>query len=386
MYESLTNSLFRWIRDWDIELDHKNRQIALTLDNFTGHKILYQPKNITLVYFEPGLTSHIQPLDAGIIRCFKAHYRRQFCVRAIQQDDAEEDDIYKINLLDAMTMAKRAWENVSPATIKNCWDHTDIQRPRLPKITLRRPRPQMPTNLAAGWDIVVRFATDMWSIPHVHTLLHERLGDRYIASEWNEPLDVISGAEGDVDAALAAVHAWRNRWAPDSAPDLPDSASDLPDSASDLCEMATMAIPDEHQEVEVELLDLVAQLKVRRRINGEPLTLEELLDPSEEREIGQCLDVAHGGDMEIVSMVRAKARGEIEEIVDSDSDEDDPKVVPPSLKEMIAACRMLEENVLLVCNGALDTVEAVRQFRGHLQKLSREGEKQTTLDMFLTHK
>ena len=147
-----------------------------------------------------------------------------------------------------------------------------------------------------------------------------------------------------------------------------------------------MVISDEHQEVEVELLDLVAQLKVQRHINGEPLTLEELLDPSEEWEIGQCLGVAHGGDMEIMLMVQVKARGEIEEIVNSDSDSDDPKVVPPSLKEMIAACQMLEENVLLVCNGMLDTVEAMHQFQGHLQKLSREGEKQTTLNMFLTHK
>ena len=55
-----------------------------------------------------------------------------------------------------------------------------------------------------------------------------------------------------------------------------------------------MTIPDEHHEVEVELLDLVAQLKVWRHITGEPLTHEELLDPSEEWEIGQCLDVVHG--------------------------------------------------------------------------------------------
>jgi hypothetical protein len=63
-----------------------------------------------------------------------------------------------------------------------------------------------------------------------------------------------------------------------------------------------------------------------------------------------------------------------------------PMVVPPSLKEMIAACRMLEENGLLVCTNALDIVEAVRRFRGHLQKMSREGEKQITLDRFLIHK
>ena len=60
--------------EWDIELQLKNHQITLTLDNFMGHTIQYQPKNITLIYFKPGLTLHIQPLNVGIICCFKAHY------------------------------------------------------------------------------------------------------------------------------------------------------------------------------------------------------------------------------------------------------------------------------------------------------------------------
>ena len=211
MYDtSLTELLFRWIKEWDIELECKGCQIALTLDNFSGHKIPYQPKRITFIYFEPGLISHIQPLDAGIICCFKAHYQCQFCLWAIEQDDAEEEDIYKIDLLDAMTMAKRAWDRVSPITIKNCWNHTDIQRPRLPIITLRPPRPPMPANLAAGWDMVVQFATNAWSIPQVHSFLQECLGNQYIASEWAGPLDSVSGAEGDTKAALAAVDTWRN--------------------------------------------------------------------------------------------------------------------------------------------------------------------------------
>ena len=206
-------------------------------------------------------------------------------------------------------MAKRAWDSVSPTTIKNCWNHTDIQQPQLPIITLRPPRPLMPANLTAGWDIVVQFATNSWSIPQAHSFLQECLGNQYIASKWNEPLDSASGAEGDTNAALAAVNAWRDKW--------------VPDSASDFCEAAT--IPDEHNEVEEELLDLVAQLKEQRRITGQPFTLEELLDPIEEREIGQYLNVGVDGDMEIVSIVQAKARGDIEEI-DSDSEDDSPKV------------------------------------------------------------
>ena len=79
------------------------------------------------------------------------------------------------------------------------------------------------------------------------------------------------------------------------------------------------------------------------------------------------------------------ASGDIEEI-DSDSDDDEPEVVPPSLKQMIEACRILEENGLLVCTDALNFIEAAHRFRGHLQKMSREGTKQTTIDMFFNYK
>ena len=69
--------------------------------------------------------------------------------------------------------------------------------------------------------------------------------------------------------------------------------------------------------------------------------------------------------------------------IGSDSDDDEPEAVLPSLKEMIEVCRKLEGDCLLVCKeGALDYVEAVHQFRGHLQKMSGNSAKQTTLEMF----
>src|SRR5258708_931033 len=84
------------------------------------------------------------------------------------------------------------------------WD-IELQQPQLPTITLRCPCPSIPATLAVGWDIVVQFATNSWSIPEAHSALQEHLGDQYIASEWNGPLDCALGAEGDVGAALAAL-------------------------------------------------------------------------------------------------------------------------------------------------------------------------------------
>ena len=95
----------------------------------------------------------------------------------------------------------------------------------------------MPASLAAGWDIVVQFTMNPWSIPEAHSCLQEHLGNQYIPSEWNEPLDSILEAEGDTEAALAAIHAWCNKWATDSSSNLCEQAM-TPDDCSEVEELA----------------------------------------------------------------------------------------------------------------------------------------------------
>ena len=105
----------------------EDHEICLFIDNFSGHKIAYEPQNILLEFFEPNLTLFVQPLDAGIIWCFKANYWKCFSRHAIDLDEAGECNIYKINILKGMLMARDAWADVTQATIEHCWDHTKIQ-------------------------------------------------------------------------------------------------------------------------------------------------------------------------------------------------------------------------------------------------------------------
>jgi len=286
----LLNDSYRWIKHWDIELGMENRHIALTLDNFSGHDISYQPKFITLIHFQPGLTPFVQPLDAGIIRCFKAHYRREYCLRAIERDDAEEEDIYKIDLLEAMLMAKDAWKEISSMTIKNCWDHTRIQRAPLPPVILRRNTSSMtpiPTALSLGWDIVVQFASEQWTLPEVHERLAERLGDKYVPGDWNKPLDAVLGAEDNLDEALSALECLRG-----------ELDVDLPDKSD------KYAMTEQRIDLENELQGLIDELKKRRRITGEPLGIDEFLDPKEEQKVGETSYEFEGGcyDMALLSI------------------------------------------------------------------------------------
>ena len=64
----------RWIRELDVKMCLSNQHICLLIDNFSGHFIDFEPHDIRLEYFRPNLTSHVQPLDAGIIHCFKGYY------------------------------------------------------------------------------------------------------------------------------------------------------------------------------------------------------------------------------------------------------------------------------------------------------------------------
>ncbi|KIK12048.1 hypothetical protein PISMIDRAFT_76713, partial [Pisolithus microcarpus 441] len=83
--------------------------------------------NVHVEFFEPNMTSFVQPCDAGVIQCFKATYWCNFCSHTLDPDDAGECEIYKIDLLEAMTMAKKAWNTVTSETIAHCWNHTKIQ-------------------------------------------------------------------------------------------------------------------------------------------------------------------------------------------------------------------------------------------------------------------
>lgn len=66
-----------WLQQWDHKLRARNHNIILLQDNFSGHIIPDGLHNIHVVNFKPNLTAHVQPLDQGIIRCFKAHCRER---------------------------------------------------------------------------------------------------------------------------------------------------------------------------------------------------------------------------------------------------------------------------------------------------------------------
>jgi len=100
---------------------------TILLNNFSGHKWRQDRiSNTKFIFFTAGLTSHVQPADAGIICAMKAHYHQLTLIRSLDHEEAGEDDPFTIDLLTAMQILAQAWEEVTPATIAACWRHISI--------------------------------------------------------------------------------------------------------------------------------------------------------------------------------------------------------------------------------------------------------------------
>ena len=131
----MTASLYEeWICAWDRELQAKRRKVLLLQDNFSGHIIPDNLQNIEVRNFAPNLTAHIQPMDQGIIQCFKAHYRTKYIRRAVDHYEAgvTPSQIYELDQLEAMRLAHAAWQDVDTTTIRNCWRKAGILPTSLP--------------------------------------------------------------------------------------------------------------------------------------------------------------------------------------------------------------------------------------------------------------
>ena len=122
--------LEEWITRWDSALGKQSRKILLLVDNYcTAHPALDTLKNIRLEFLPPNTTSLIQPMDQGIIKNIKGHYRKELVQMTIT---AIEDNLLstsctatevseKITILDAIRVVAKSWRQVKTQTIANCF-------------------------------------------------------------------------------------------------------------------------------------------------------------------------------------------------------------------------------------------------------------------------
>ena len=128
----MTQVIFlEWLKDFDRCMT--NRKVLLILDNCNAHVLIHELpdrinlRNTTVFYLPPNTTSKIQPCDRGIIRNFKAYYRRSFNRLLLQRLNAKVDQPEKIDVLEAIQLAVPTWSiEVKAETIHNCFCHCKI--------------------------------------------------------------------------------------------------------------------------------------------------------------------------------------------------------------------------------------------------------------------
>ena len=69
-----------WVRKNDRKFRTDDRKIALIIDNCPAHPSISNLNNIQLIFLPPNTTSILQPMDQGVIRSLKAHYRGRLYV------------------------------------------------------------------------------------------------------------------------------------------------------------------------------------------------------------------------------------------------------------------------------------------------------------------
>ncbi|KAM7300464.1 tigger transposable element-derived protein 6 [Ixodes scapularis] len=99
----------------------QNRKALLFIDNCPAHpKELSFLRNVRVEYLPPNATSHLQPLDAGIIKNVKHFYRKWIVRRSLAMVE-RGDAPTKLSILDVMHFLAAAWDTVSATTVQHCF-------------------------------------------------------------------------------------------------------------------------------------------------------------------------------------------------------------------------------------------------------------------------
>ena len=118
-----------WLQELDARMQKQKRHILLFLDNAPVHPTDVPLENLKLKFFPPNTTAKIQPMDQGVIRAFKAHYRRHLIKHVIANANvAHTADDVSVTALDAVYWIDSAWDAVTEETIQNTFRSAGFKR------------------------------------------------------------------------------------------------------------------------------------------------------------------------------------------------------------------------------------------------------------------
>ncbi|KAI0078041.1 hypothetical protein K474DRAFT_1706766 [Panus rudis PR-1116 ss-1] len=222
-------------------------------------------------------------------------------------------------------------------------------------------------------------------MPKTEEKLQEILGDRYKADDWLPAFNAVFAAEEDECAALLAIQQLEKESMMTAEAEVGDSTPDRGSKESSKLprEQNCRAQVPQLAELECELDAVVDDLHARRRIIGARPTIEDLLNPIDEIQVGAREYAFPGGDEEIIA--RALEGSDEGTVTDDEGneEEEEEETEEISLAEGIRVCERLEHLCGLHSDDPkIDTLELqtqLRRLRGHLRKVEFASRKQTKL-------
>ncbi|OUC40836.1 DDE superfamily endonuclease [Trichinella nativa] len=122
----MTMAIFEsFLRMLDTKMRSMKRKILLFIDQCPAHPAdTSYLSHVKVVFFPSNCTSHLQPLDQGIIRCVKQCYRKRIVYDRLASLEAPK----KISVLDAMNFLNSAWNSIDASTVINCFNKSGFCR------------------------------------------------------------------------------------------------------------------------------------------------------------------------------------------------------------------------------------------------------------------
>lgn len=121
----MTTVIFKeWLQWFDRKM--AGRKVVLLMDNFSAHEAAYQEigqlSNTLVIWLPSNSTTRFQPLDQGIIRTWKAYWKRQWVLYMMAEFDNGVDPLSTMTILTAIRWSISAWEfDLSSEAIRNCF-------------------------------------------------------------------------------------------------------------------------------------------------------------------------------------------------------------------------------------------------------------------------
>jgi hypothetical protein len=119
------------------------RKVLLLIDGYRAHRTGLEfwsnansSTNVRVEFLPPNTTSVCQPLDQGIIRTWKAYYRRRWVRFQADCYEKGEDLFQKMTILQAVRWGIDAWQDdITQVIISNCWLKSRVLGPNYTPMT-----------------------------------------------------------------------------------------------------------------------------------------------------------------------------------------------------------------------------------------------------------